>query len=263
MLPFSPTSLPQLFFFFFTNAFVILVCAFCALLFWVVHRRERKLRTAWRAAGFFTLALAASMSLLSPLLPRLIVVGALLEALGFFLVYQGVKKELTLSHLRTISPYGEMTNDRGFGIWALGLWSLNGHWGLVIGHSLLHLLSIAFIAATLLLQLRRFFAERDGRLTFMQNLYPLVGYVCLLVSTLLAATSPLLAEYIWLPHAMLILTVLGFFFLSLWAWIFIRVRPSLRISWLLLANGTLAVTFVAVTLTSLIVLGLRTLLAEI
>lgn len=271
MLPFDPGNLQQTVFFLFTNAFVVLVSAFCALLFWVVHRRERKLRTAWRAAGFFALAFAGSVNILSPLLPTLVIVGAFLETLGFFLIYRGVKKELTLSHLRTISPYAGMTNDQipnpnqtpnPNSQLRLRAWGFIGPWTLGLG-IFFHLLSAGFIAATLRLQLNRFFTERDGRITFVQNLYPLAGYVCLFVAYLLLATSPLLPGFAWVPYAILVLTTTGFFLLSLWAWIFIRVRPTLRLSWLLIANGTLAVSFVAVALTSLVVWGLQTLLAEV
>lgn len=250
MLPFVENDVVLTVTYYFAQVFIILVSAYCAILFWIVYRHEQQLRTAWRASGFFMLALAASVNIFTPTQPGFEIVSALLGAVGFFCIYKGVRAELTLSHLRSLLAFTPIPISLVISVTT----------GAVF---IAHVAAAISIATTIRLQIKRLRNEQDGPLTFRQNAYPLIGYGCLFVYTLLLATYPFLTDIVWLPNAMLMLAMLGFLFLSFWSWIFIRVRPTLRTSWLVLANGTAVLSVLAFLLSSFVVFGLRELFQQI
>ncbi len=270
-----PDTLPQIVLFMATAAFAVFVSTFCAIFFWVTYRREIKLHTAWRPAGFVVLAITFCLHLLAVPAPELIGPALVVAVVAWYLIYRGVKAEPRLTALRTIASYDKnipattrpalapnhfdhwkvvLVVGVGFGAWGLGLLLGMG--------AVLYLLAAAGITATIRLQWRRYRDEPAGWLTTWQNLTPLVGYVFLLLHSLAMAVACVLLPPAWLWYTALGALALGFFWLSLWLWIFIRVRPLLRASWLLLTNGALALCGVTFVLTFMVVLGIKIFLAQ-
>lgn len=99
----------------------------------------------------------------------------------------------------------------------------------------LEMMSLVFILATIYIQIQRYKYEKTDWLGSRQNLYPLLGYIFLAGRSLLVIYDRLPSsttveyyamtqDYGFMWYLVTIFTCLGFLFLGLWIWNFIRVR---------------------------------------
>ncbi|MBI2551153.1 cache domain-containing protein [Candidatus Uhrbacteria bacterium] len=105
--------------------------------------------------------------------------------------------------------------------------------------SILAGMSTLFILATIRIQIRRYRSQRDNPASKRQNLWPMLGYLSLLgysisliVSRLPALSLvPLREQSLGFSPAWqwgVLFSFIGFLFLAIWAWNFIKLRPFLR-----------------------------------
>lgn len=235
----------------------ILVTISAGSLFFLTLRYERKLRTIWRTVGFFGLALAFFLLILERKFPSLGLPALLIQLLGFFSIWRGVRAEPKLSLLARV---GEPTSteekslsrqkivDRAlvmqlavfvvliplvsylfYALTPVGEWIF----------SLLELASLVFILLTIQIQVRRYQTESKDPATKRQNLWPLLGYVALAIRSLsliffhLPALSNVFLRKMTLNFSAawilgVIGMIIGFIFLAIWAWNFIKLRQFLR-----------------------------------
>ena len=240
--------------YFIVSIFAILVGISTAFLFILTVRAEKQLRTVWRPLGFFLLAVAFFMFILERKCAFLGIFALLLQFLGFFSIFNGVLAEPDLSQLQVDpnqktkeekkeKPNPKLERIKSFFlpilfvlllIFFLTYIFINEY----IGSALL-LGTTIFIGATIPIQIRRYMKGGKDKKTKRQNLYPLVGYVFLLFAAALfilyrLPDLPIVALYkaklqygvVW--QIALMFNFLGFLFLAIWAWNFIKLRVFLR-----------------------------------
>lgn len=104
----------------------------------------------------------------------------------------------------------------------------------------LALLTLVFIVTTIQIQIRRYQSEKKlSAATRNQNLWPLLGYVFLAVSTFFLLLNRLpdldivflfyqTQSFSWAFYLSVIGSMVGFIFLAVWSWNFIKLRVFLR-----------------------------------
>jgi len=242
--------------------FAILVSISSAALFLLTYRYERQLQTFWRALGFTALAVAYLLFIIER--KEALFEGAALVIwfLGFVSIYKGVRAEPKLSHLRSVGKgMQDLRNSLGIAVKeqkraaAQSLRSIN--WSENVSQRILVLLAIvalvllfvfakpyvapilvigAFLAilATIPIQIKRYQGEPQAH-----NLYPLLGYISLLAASValffwrLPSLDVVFLRKLSLDFSSawqlgILFTFLGFLFLALWAWTYIKVRVFLR-----------------------------------
>lgn len=176
-----------------------------------------------------------------PWRPVLRVIGAVLAvflaALALWLVMNEFEQPLAASAVLALQVLGGFVS----------------RWVLPFLLTAAELVSLIFILLTIRLQVIRFRGESGDRATRLNNLWPLIAYVFFAFrATALAAyrvpeldlvvTRLLNAEY-GMPWVIAAAgTFLGFFFLAIWVWRFIRVRFFLRTYVVFLALTTAVAT---------------------
>ncbi|HRY60001.1 MAG TPA: cache domain-containing protein [Patescibacteria group bacterium] len=294
------------FFYFIVSAFAILVSISAASLFALTFRFEKRLRTVWRATGFFALALSFFLLILERKFSQVGLVALLVEFIAFYCIFRGVLEEPILSHLgRDPEKFNEKPKDlklkevtsraplkknklkpAGFferlqenlinnknsknkkeprftttpvaAVFGKSLRIKKENLILAICFfvyiilavfcyilyrpytpALLILGAFIFILSTMPIQVKRYFQEKGSKKVDKQNLYPLIGYVFLLLGTLftffyrlpdfnIVFLHQLKIEYGVTWGLILIAYFFGFFFLAIWAWNFIKLRVFLR-----------------------------------
>ncbi len=270
------------FFFFVVSVFAILVCISTAVLFAITYRFEKKLRTIWRALGFMLLAISCFFFILERKYLDVEIISVLIfafAAVGLYSIFRGVRAEPLLSQLANIKEkankkYQEFNFVKEFReprnrnlliivftiLLVVGIVSVILTFFNLTVYVILALILLAFVftLATMVIQVKRYLAQRKTIGIKCQNLCPLLGFVFLalaLVSSFLhrLPESDLLffrnmaLDYSWVWHATIVFLALAFVFLGSWAWAYIKIRRLLKIFVVFLA----AIIFVA-TLGSLI-----------
>jgi hypothetical protein len=266
------------FLFFAASMFGILVAFSTANLFYQTLRAEHQVKTAWRAAGFLLLVFGLLLFVLERKYGFFGFFGVVVECLGYFFIYRGVKAQPRLSPLTKVRKEGPGNGDVfmrkllgsirtwfvrlmilidiiviiGAVLWILVRWvvpplgavllaALGGVASFVQANfafvpSLVILVSLVFIILTIRLQVRRYREESMDRQIRRNNFYPLAGYVFLAIRAVAHAGYRLpKIDLIWTRFfngaystawiIAALATLLGFFFLALWAWRFIRRLP--------------------------------------
>jgi hypothetical protein len=271
-------------YFYFVSAIAaILVSVASSSLFFMASQYERKLRSTKRAFGFAILALAFLAAILERKNEIFGLATVILEVVGFALICLGVIAEPGLSHLTIRQKAREKGNTPTMArkdIMQLILAIL----GLILITLILSTINITyfrdtplegylksflqfvagiFILITIFYQIRRYLAERSDAQTRLQNLYPLLGYIFLLVRSVsvtlfrlpeldVVAVRLLVLEYSFIWKIAYYCAFVGFVFLGIWAWNFIKIRYFLRVYVVFLAIG-----IIMASLGSLIVLLLN------
>lgn len=242
---------------FLAASLAILVSVSSAALFIITFRYERKLQTGWRALGFLFLALAYLFFIFERKYPGLEIFALFIETIALFSIFKGVLAEPKLIHLRKVSPPSKtkktskkkkeekniLTKILIFILVIIILFAILYVPGVnVLSEylpALLGVLSVIFIILTIIIQVKRYRTERDNKKKIRQNLYPLIGYIFLLIRgiTLIFYRLPeldlvffrnLSLEYSWAWIIGLIATFIAFIYLWIWAWNFVKVRVFLR-----------------------------------
>jgi len=270
------------FFYFVAAIFGVLVSIAAAALFLLTYRYERQTQTVWRAIGFIALAIAFIAYILGRKYPEVQLVAIIIELFGFFAIFTGVRAEPNLSHLRKTGAQSAAAKKKaekkseGFGAWGalrvvIFLVLIPVIAALVkymtdLGAYLpvaLEAIALVFVIGTIVLQIRRYRGEGKDSVTKRQNLWPLLGYIFLLVRgiVLLFNYMPENAivrlreqtldySFTWILG--FILTFTGFLFLSIWAWNFIKLRFFLRTYVVFLAIAILVSALGSLVFTQLI-----------
>lgn len=278
------------YFFFVSSITAILVSVSSASLFFLASQYERKLRSTKRAFGFAVLALAFLMGIVERRFTGFSLATAFLETVGIILIALGVMAEPSLMHLSVLEKQrkkegkhlGLQVRDilgAVVGILALVLVSLffstsgvSYFKDLPIESylkSALQIISTVFIIVTIIYQIKRYLRERDDPKARLQNLYPLLGYIFLLIRSIgmvvyrlpeldVVSFRLLTINFSIVWKAAYMLGFVGFVFLGIWAWNFIKIRFFLRVYVVFLAIGILMAS-----LGSLIVLLLNFRIIEI
>ncbi len=260
--------------------FGILVAVSAAALFFLVIRYERQLQTLWRAIGFTALSVAFLLFIFERKFPILELPALVTQAFAFISIYIGVFAEPRLSQLLQIGKqptatqhdtYRTFKNTVGkrsaspatiffFTLAALVL--IGAFWAEFLPAFLTGLATL-FIALTIPMQLRRYQREQQDLKARRLNLYPLLGYIALLLgmSALiffrlpaldLVAVRTLTLEYSSAWQFGQLLIFLGLLMLAMWAWTFIRVRPFLRTYVVFLTIAILVASLGSLIFTTLI-----------
>lgn len=248
------------FFYFLASSLAILVCISSAVLFFITYRHEKKTQTGWRAIGFLLLAGAFLFLIVERKSPAMEIFAVAVEAIAFFMIFRGVLAEPKILHLRQIAPTERGQKAPGEKIWSRNLLRKILIWVvtflvlisifLVPGYlyiksflpAILETVAAGFILATIYLQIRRYLDERTGIAPAerWQNIFPLVGYIFLLIRGIamifnrLPESNLVLLRKLSLDYSIawiigLIAAFLAFIYLGIWAWNFIKVRPFLKI----------------------------------
>lgn len=265
------------FIYFIVAAFAILVSISAASLFYLVIIYERQLKTVWRAVGFSALSIAFLLFILERKFPSVEFGALIVQAIGFIGIYLGVFAEPKLSQLAHVGlgkksqqakqhtagtiNYQQIISSKSKVSSPIQVFSI----ALVIGlvafivpalrpyfASTLQAVASLFILATMPIQIKRYQREKDNPFAKRQNLYPLLGYIFLLIGSLalivyrlpdLNLVSLRLAgqEYGYVWQMGILSLFIGFTFLAIWAWNFIKVRPFLR-SYVLFSTIAIAVS---------------------
>lgn len=243
------------FFYYLSASLAILVSVSAATLFMVTFRYERQMNTVWRILGFTLLALTFLFLILERKEPSIVIITLLLQIFAFYSIFRGVLAEPKLLHLWRVPKIKETKAKETARSKKLRLQIRNKTWwavGVTVGiiilfvlpgyllvkdylPSLFELAAIGFIAATIYLQVKRYKGEKATR----QNMWPLVGYVFLLIRGFcmffyrlpdldVVFLRQLSLEYSAAWVIALISTIAAFVFLGIWAWNFVKVRPFLR-----------------------------------
>jgi len=242
---------------FIVSVFAILVCLSSGWLFLLTYEYEKKLHTVWRSVGFFSLAIAFFLLILERKFQSLGLVAVVFEVIGFFSIYLGVFAEPKLSQLIETSEgksKKEITSRKKnallkrlrsdlltLGLLVVGVLVIINVFPLLKGYLFtgLEIVAAIFIVATIVLQRKRYLGERKGKLVKKQNLYPLVGFTFLLLRGVslalyrlpeldLVALRNLTLDFGTTWQFSVLFTFLGFLFLAIWTWNFVKVRTVLR-----------------------------------
>lgn len=281
----------QEYLFYIVAIFGVLVGISTSSLFFTVSEYEKRSRTIWRSVGFFLLVLAFFVFVLERKFFVLGNIALILQLLAYYCIYKGVLAQPGLSHLRDIKSISKPTlKFRKDGATSLSIDSLKNSLKenrnllifsfvilivlVIVGIFAKDYLSVSLVAATMIFigttifeQIKRY--RRGKELSPMDrrhNLYPLVGYIFLFLSMIFAIFYRLPEldlvflrkfnlDYSIIWQMLVYGTMLGFLFLAIWAWAFIKIRPFLRIYVVLL--------FIAVVVSSLGSLVFTTLIFRI
>lgn len=247
---------------FITSTVGILVSASAAILFIMTNRVEGVTRTFWRGIGFAALALSFFFFLVERKFPSFELISFITFLVGFIGIYLGVKSEAELSHLikaeqdldvKKVQKRSKVTFKQIMRYVTLFLALIVVVTLLIIGYplimedfsfgkyipSLLTGLTTIAIFATIILQIRRLLTESDDIKTRIQNFYPLLAFIMLLIRSILMVIhelpetdivfiEDLRAEESLIWRGSIIFTLLGFIFLGKWAWTYIKPRFQLR-----------------------------------
>ncbi|MBN2100680.1 cache domain-containing protein [Candidatus Dojkabacteria bacterium] len=242
----------------------ILVSLSSAILFYITQRVESSMKTFWRAFGFAALSFAIILSLLERKFPDMALTALLIELVGFASIFRGVLSEPTLTHLRQVKEdstkkledFSKSRKEKIRKIFLISSAALfiiatmatliyfndlileKVSFGPYLAPGLITLSSI-FIACTIFLQVKRYFTEGGNIRTKLLNLWPLIAYVFLLIRGILLVLYRLPETDILFLHKMktvfsvpwqisILMSLLGFIFLGLWVWEFIKPRFFLR-----------------------------------
>lgn len=235
----------------------ILVSVSSAALFLLTYKYEKRLRTIWRSLGFLSLAVAFFLFILERKFPALGLPALFVELLGFFSIYKGVRAEPQLAILQRVGAPDAAEIKKQTDTHVLDAKAVSQILFFAVLLPLLGYLFIAFtdlgpwvpvivqglatffIILTIPIQITRYRTESKDAKTKRQNLWPLVGYLFLLVmgvlaifyrlpalSTVSLRNATLNFSGVWITS--IIFLFLGFFFLAIWAWNFIKLRVFLR-----------------------------------
>ncbi len=246
------------FFHFLASSLAILVSISSAVLFFTTFKHEKNLRTGWRALGFLLLAGAFLFLIVERKSPSVEIFAITVQAIAFFLILKGVLAEPKLLHLKQ-NPDEETKNSKtkktdANAVRTIILWVATF---LVLAFALIlpgylyakpllapiiEALTVIFIAITIFLQIRRYREERNSipPKDRWQNLYPLFGYIFLLIRGIamffyrlpqsdIVIFRKLSLDYSAAWIVAVIATFIAFIYLGIWAWNFIKVRPFLKI----------------------------------
>lgn len=248
------------------SSFLVSVSAVALFLYTVSS--EKVLNSKWRIIGFFLLAVACFHFIFERKYPILALSGTFIELLGFFFIFLGVQTEPDLSILQnTVGDEGKKEKGVKKSIPQL----VSSYFHYIIGIvSLLALgllffinknfiysgaivISTLYILLTIRLQIIRYQQGSKERHIRLQNLYPLLGYVFLFFRQIFYLLFRLPEGNIifWRQHTILygntwvfavIFTLIGFTFLGIWAWNFIKLRYYLRTFVVFLTLGVFVAT---------------------
>lgn len=242
----------------------ILVSTSAAILFFTTRKTEKSTKTSWRAYGFLSLSLAFFLYILVSKSENFILVAILAELAALSMILRGLWEEPFLAHLKAVKSKttvpklidrSKLYSRKGLiKLLILGFVSFGVLGGLVLGYSqitedlsfgqyispALTLISVVFILATAFLQFQRFRKESKDKEKKRQNLFPLLGYIALLVRNVLlllvrlsdteaVSIEGINSVSINLGRASTIFTLIAFLFLARWAWYYIKPRTALRI----------------------------------
>lgn len=252
------------FLFFIVSVFAILVSISTTALFVITYRFERKLRSIWRSLGFMLVGIAFFFFVLERKyydIDIITVLAFVFLTVGLFSIFRGVRAEPLLSQLanikeratkkykdfKLVKEFSEPRNRNLLVIVAailliiaiiaviLTLFNLTEH-------VVLALIVIAFIftVATIVIQAKRYIAQKDVPGMKAQNLYPLLAFIVLglgligsffhrLPESDLLFFRTMSLDYSWLWHTILALFFISFLCAGIWAWNFIKIRRLLKI----------------------------------
>ncbi|MBN2016057.1 cache domain-containing protein [Candidatus Dojkabacteria bacterium] len=276
--------------FFVVAIFGSLVSVSAAILFFTVSKYEKKLQSSKRALGFGALAISQIIIILERKFPALGLGAVLIQMVGFFIIMLGVIAEPSLTHLNLSGKESIMQQDKlkldrkdylQITVILLALVFLTllfttldirflADQTTLSGYikSGFQIIGTLFILVTIFFQIKRYLKEKEDPRTRLQNLYPLLGYVFLFVMSN-SATLYRLPELDIVILRLITLNFsvawklsyyaafVGFVFLAIWAWNFIKTRYFLRVFTVFLTVG-----IVIATLGSLIVMFLNFALLE-
>lgn len=276
------------FFHFIAAILAILVSISSAILFYLIQRVEQSLKTQWRPLGFAMLALGYVGFILERKFIEFEFTALLIELVGLIFIFWGVRAEPTLKHLRSVqqskiklkekTQKEKAENTRKFILIGIGaIIFLSIILGLIFGHQFIVEevsfgkyiaagivgLSSVFVLGTIILQIRRYKSDQGNSKTKLLNLWPLIGYIFLFLRGLLLIIYRFpdtklvfvqnLKTFFGLPWQIAIaFTFLGFLFLGIWAWNFIKPRFFIRTYVSFLAIATLVSSLGALVFTFLI-----------
>lgn len=266
------------YFFFVSSTVGILVSVSAASLFFFAAQYERKLRSSKRTLGFSILAISFFLSILERRFINFGIATSILEVIGFALICIGVIQEPILTHLSKVeeveAKQQKLPIERKdilqlivgillviFLAMLVSTLNINSFRETNLEQyvrSGLQAIATVFILITIMFQIRRYRGERVA-----QNLWPLLGYIFLFIRSfgLILFRLPeldvvtlrlftLSFSSIW--RLAYIMAFIGFGFLAIWAWNFIKVRFFLRVYVVFLAIG-----IIMASLGSLIILLLN------
>lgn len=249
------------FFYFLACSLAILVSISSAVLFFITYRQEKNLQTGWRAIGFLLLAGAFLFLIVERKNAATGIFAVAIEAISFFLIFRGVLAEPKLLHLKQIPPAEKRTKLLRGKFWTQSIPKKIVVWVvtflvvisifLIPGYlyiktflpSIIETVAACFIAGTIFLQIKRYRLEKKevtDKKSLRQDIYPLVGYVFLLVRGLamifyrLPESNIVFLRKLTLDYSIawiigLVATFLAFIYIGIWAWNFIKVRPFLKV----------------------------------
>ncbi|MFH1426081.1 MAG: cache domain-containing protein [Candidatus Kerfeldbacteria bacterium] len=257
--------------FFIVSIFAILVSVSSAALFLLTYEYEKQLRTIWRAAGFFLLAIAFLIYIIERKYYDVELVGVIaitVEMIGLYSIYKGVRAEPILSQLAGKQAKIKQKDEKPekgtstlFKILAViilvALIPINYFFTSYVA-SLFYIVSIVVVLLTIRIQVQRYQQEKDDPKMRRQNLWPLLAYIFLLfrLISLIFFRLPelnivffrqLTQEYSIAWQLGAFYTFVAFILLAIWAWNFIKLRKFLR-SYVVF----LTITIVVSTLGSLV-----------
>ncbi|HRY59797.1 MAG TPA: cache domain-containing protein [Patescibacteria group bacterium] len=287
--------------YFVVSIFAILVGISAASLFVITMRAEKKLKTIWRALGFSLIALSFLLFILERKYSIIGIAALITEVFAFFSIYKGVSSEPDLTPLQLAPDYMAYTptgtipagpvinNNPAASVMANTLIEANQSKKqkkerivsitaivLIIAlsvliyiflrqyiHSALAAGVAVFIAATIPIQVRRLRTQSKDRATRAQNIYPLIGYIMLLISGIfyifyrlpdlnIVFLRQAKLEYSAVWQIAVFFSALGFLFLFIWAWNFIKLRVFLRTYVVILTVAIIISTLGSLVFTSLI-----------
>ena len=268
------------YFHYLASIFAILVGVSSFSLFILTYRYERRLRTVWRAVGFLFLAIAFFVFILERKYPSFELLALIFELVGFFSIYQGVALEPNLSHLHFSAVDEKLKHEEeeaeikevstkaraiSFAMTII-VGVVLALFYLLLGPylaSAIILFSTLFIIATIRIQIIRLFSQLDDLTIRRQNIYPLIGYIFLLARGILLTLyrlpdlnivflRQLKLDYSLMWQLGIVFTLLGFLFLAIWAWNFIKQRVFLRTYVLFLTIAIVVSSLGSLVFTSLI-----------
>lgn len=262
--------------------FGILVALSASALFFLVIRYERQLQTVWRAIGFSALAVTFLLFIFERKYEIVGTPALIVQAFAFISIYIGVFAEPKLSQLLQIgkksvsADHAAYRNVRAtvggraapapltvFFLVLVALILVSVFWA-PYTRAFLEALAALFVGLTIPIQIRRYQREVDDQKARRLNLYPLLGYIALLAGMValvffrlpgtleIVSLRQLTLEYSWIWQLGQALLALGFVFLGLWAWTFIRVRPFLRTYVVFLSIAIVVASFGSLIFTMLI-----------
>lgn len=250
---------------FIAASLAIVVSVASAVLFIITFKYEKTLKTAWRAIGFFMLAIAFLFFILERKAPSLELIAVTINAFAFFSLYKGIRAEPNIEHLKRIrAPRKSKTIDIKFKkgqskikrtLIILGGILLVSSIFIVpvfvyvksLLPSIIQLIAIAFIIGIIRIRSSVYKQEK-------QNIHSLLGFSALLIKEIAGAlfrlpeSNIVILRKLTLEYSIpwtisIIATIIAFTLFAIWAWDFIKVRIFLRTYVILISVVLLVTTF--------------------